>query len=340
MVVDNYGLDLDKIIIESYKKSKEYLKRAGIEINKDIRLRVLKSSNLLQELYDMIKKYGIYELKQELNEIGKSLLERLSKDDVYIINEKNLREFYIGEIYLLKQKYNTDDINELNNKILKYIVLPIIKNERADGLSVSQTEEIFIVEDRLKRHIDETLESNRSDYININGPSIIRVKSPLSAVISTPLYTEKKNIEKDLTEFYTINVTFHEEGHLFDNRKRWDDSEFSASALQYIMYIDMNDLLRYPETHKIVKENIIECKKYVAIFAVLGYRMVVGNLPQSLLEAANELRGGAPYELGECYANIIIDRNKNLNIKDAVEEVKKLSALDAIKEIIRYEPKG
>jgi len=339
MVVDNYGLDLDEIIRESYKKSKEYLKRAGIEINKDIRLRVLKSSNLLRELYDMIKTYDINKLKQEL-EIGKSLLKQLSKDDVYIIKKENLREFYIGEIYLLKQKYNTDDINELNNMILKYVVLPIIKNERADGSSVSQTEEIFIVEDRLKRHIDETLESNRSDSININGPSIIRVKSPLSAVISTPLYTEGKNIEKDLTEFYAVSVIFHEEGHRFDNRKRWDDAEFSASALQYIMYIDMNDLLRYPETHKIVKENIIECKKYVEILALLGYHMVIEDLPESSLKyAANALKE-APYELGECYANIIIDRNKNLNIKDAVEEIKKLSALGAIKEIIRYEPKG
>ena len=78
----------------------------------------------------------------------------------------------------------------------------------------------------------------------------------------------------------------------------------------------------------------------MAIFAVLGYRMVIGNLPQSLLEAANELKGRAPYELGECYANIIIDKNGKLNIKDVIEEVKNLSVLHAIREIIRYEPKG
>ena len=59
------------------------------------------------------------------------------------------------------------------------------------------------------------------------------------------------------------------------------------------------------------------------------------NLPNAI----NELRGGAPYELGGCYANIIIDRNKNLNIKDVVEEVKKLTPLHAIREIILYEPK-
>jgi hypothetical protein len=338
MTVDKYGLD--DIIRESYKEFKGYLKRAGIEI-KDVRLRILESSDLLRELYDMIKTCDINKLKQELNTIDKSLLEKIHNyDNIYIINEKNLREFYIGEIHLLKQKYNTDDINELNNKLLKFLVHPIKENEYVDGLSISRTGEIYIIEDRLEKNIDEILKLNRLDSININGPSIIRVKLLSSAVTYTPLYTEGKNIEKDIVELYVSDVIRHEMGHHIVKKERWDDDEFSVSALHYIMYIDMHDLLKYPETHKIIKENIIECKKYVAIFAVLGYRMVIGNLPQSLLEAANELKGRAPYELGECYANIIIDRNKNLNIKDVVEEVKKLSALGAIKEIICYDPKG
>jgi len=337
MTVDK--LDLDDIIRKSYKESKEYLKRAGIEI-KGIRLRILESQNLLPRLYDMIKTYDINELKQELNTIDKSLLEQISNyDDIYIIKEENLREFYIGEIYLLKQKYKTDDIMELNNKILKYVVLPIKENERADGSSVSQTEEIYIIKDRLEEHIDETLKLNRFGSININEPSIIGVKSLLSAVISTPLYTEGKNIEKDLTKFYAGNVILHENGHRIVDRKRWDDGEFSASVLQYIMYIDMHDLLKYPETHKIIKENIIECKKYVEMLALLGYHIVIGDLPESKLKYVVSVLKEAPYELGECCANIIIDRNKNLNIKDVAEEVKKLSVLDTIKEIIHYEPR-
>ena len=327
-------------IRRSYKKCREYLKRAGIEIEGGIRFRVLESLDLLDELYDMIKTSDINELKQELNTIDKSLFKKISNyDDIYIIKKENLREFYIGEIYLLSQIYNTDDIEELNNKILKYVVFPIKKIERADGLTVSQTEEIYIIEDRLKKHIDEALKLYRLDSIDINGPSIIRVKSPLFAVVDTPLYTKGENIEKDIAEFYVSNVILHEMGHYIVNKNRWDDDEFSASALQYIIYIDMHDLLKYPETHKIVKENIIECKKYVRTFAFLGYFMVIGDLPQNLPNAINELRGGAPYELGGCYANIIIDRNKNLNIKDVVEEVKKLTPLPAIREIILYEPK-
>ena len=334
MVANKSGLE--DIIRRSYKESKEYLKRAGIEI-KDIRLRILASSDLIQELYNMINTCDINKLEQDLNTIDKSLLEQISNyDDIYIINKENLRDFYIGEIYLLKKKYSTDDIKELNNKILKYVILPIKENERADGSSVSQTEEIYIIKDRLEKHIDEILKLNRFDSININGPSIIGVKSPLSAVISTPLYTDGNDIEKDVTEFYAGNIIRHEEGHHIVDRKRWDDGEFSASALQYIMYIDMHDLLKYPETHKIIKENIMECKKYVEMFALLGYHIVIGDLPESKLKYVVSVLKEAPYELGECYANIIIDKNKNLNIKDAVEEVKKLSTLDAIKEIIHY----
>ncbi|MFZ8801053.1 MAG: hypothetical protein ACO2ON_02630 [Candidatus Nanopusillus sp.] len=72
------------VMRKSYKKSKEYLKRAGIEIEGGIRFRVLESLDLLDELYDMIKTSDINELKQELNTIDKSLLEKISNyDDIY-----------------------------------------------------------------------------------------------------------------------------------------------------------------------------------------------------------------------------------------------------------------
>jgi len=47
----------------------------------------------------------------------------------------------------------------------------------------------------------------------------------------------------------------------------------------------------------------------------------------------------APYNLGQCYANIIIDRNRKtayLNIKDVIEEVKNLSISDALTKIAYY----
>jgi hypothetical protein len=81
------------VYIESYKESKEYLKKVGMEME-GIRFRVLESSDLLQELNDMIETYDINILKQELNTIGKSLLEQISiNGDIYIIKKKILENF-------------------------------------------------------------------------------------------------------------------------------------------------------------------------------------------------------------------------------------------------------
>jgi len=338
MTADNYSLDLDDIIRKSHKEFKEYLKKAGIEIE-GIRLRVLESPNLLKELYHMIKTSDDKnKLKQELNTIDKSLLEQISDDDIYIIKKENLGEFYIHEMYLLGQIFNIDNINELNNKILKYIVNRIVyhteNNELVDGISVPETKEIYIIKDRLEKRINET--SNRLGSININGPSIIRLKLPLSDVIYIPLYTEGKNIKEDVAKAYAGNIIAHEGGHHIVDRKKRDDGEFSASTLQYIMYIDMHDLLKHSETYEIIKENIIKCKEYVGTLAMLGYHTAIGDFQEDLLKYVVNVLKRAPYELGECYANIIIDRNKNLNIKDVVEEVKNLSPLNVINKIIFY----
>ena len=337
MVVDSYGLDLDGIIEKSYKEFKGYLKRSGIEI-KDLRLRVLESPDLLSKL-----SYIMYiKANQEHNTIDKSLLEQISNDDdLYIINKENLGEFYRNELDLLGRIFNTDDINELNNKIYRYIVHRILyntkNNELVDGMIIPETKEIYIIKNRLEERINEI--SNTLGPININGSSIIKLKLPSSDVTYVPLYTDGKNIKEDIAEAYAKHIIDHEGGHRMDDRNRWDDGEFSASVLQYIMYIDMNDLLKHPETHKIIKENIQECKKYIGMLAMLGYHTAMEDLPESKLKYAVNVFKRAPYELGICYANIIIDRSKNLNIKDVIEEVKKLSPLNAIEKIILYEPK-
>jgi len=191
MTTDKYGLE--DIIREFYKEFREYLKKTGIEI-KGLRWRILESSDLLLKLSYMINTYKINKLRQELNTIDKSLLEKISNyDDIYVINKGNLREFYIGEIYLLRQIYNTDDIKELNKKILKYVV-HLTKNENAPVIGIPKTKEIYIIKDRLEKGIDEIL--NRLGPININGPAIIRLGSPLFGVASAPLYTDGKNIKK------------------------------------------------------------------------------------------------------------------------------------------------
>lgn len=335
MTTDKYGLE--DIIREFYKEFKGYLKRVGIEIG-GLRLRMLESSNLLSELSYMTNTDNINELRQELNTINKSLLEKIfNYDDIYVINKGNLREFYIGEIYLLRQTYNIDDIKELNKKILEYVV-DATENEKAAATSVLETKEIYIIKDRLEKGIDEIL--NRLGPININGPSIIRVGSPLFGVVSAPLYTDGKNIKRDVAKVVAGNIIIHEAGHFVVKRNRLSDWELSVSALEYTMYIDMYNLLKYLETRKIIKENIVVCKKYIKkLGALVDYLTVKKNFPKSLPEKYANIFIRAPYNLGECYASIIIDRNKKsscLNIKDVVEEVKNLSILDALIKISYY----
>jgi len=334
MVTNKPSLDLDNIIRESHKEFKEYLKKNGLEI-KDVRLRVLESSDLLQEFHNMVNTYDINKLKQELNTIDKNLLEQISNyDDIYIIKKENLREFYIGEIYLLKQIYNTDDIKELNNKILEYIVNRI-EDKKPLGIGVPETKEIYIIKDRLEKDIDET--SNRSSPININGPSIIRLKSPLLGVVSAPLYAEGKNIKKDVAKAVVANTIIHEAEHFMFGIGELANPELSVSALQYITYIDMYNLLKYPKTYEIIEENIIECKKYIDDLKIFVAYFKNMNFPKSLLKYYVNVFRRASYDLGYCYANVVIDdRNKNLNIKDVIEEVKNLSILDALIKITYY----
>jgi len=334
MTTDKY--DLDNIIRESHKEFKEYLKKTGIEI-KGVRLRILESSKLLSELYYMIKTYKKDKLKQKLNTIDKILLEQISNyDNIYIINEKNLKEFYIGEIYLLKQIYNTDDINELNKKILEDIIHSI-ENSKPLAIGVPETKEIYIIKDRLEKSIDETL--YRVDLININRPSIIRLGSPIFDVASAPLYTDGKNIKKDIAKAIAVNVKIHEEEHFIFNIEELANPELSVSALQYITYIDMYNLLEHSKTYEIIEENIIKCKNYIWNLATMDYFAAMGNFPKRLLkDYINALRR-ASYDLGYCYASIIIDRNKEslcLNIKDVIKEVRNLSTLDAVTKIAYY----
>jgi hypothetical protein len=166
------------------------------------------------------------------------------------------------------------------------------------------------------------------------------LKLPPSDFIYIPLYTKGKNVKKDIVKAIDTNITIHEGGHFRYDLVMTENSELSVSAFQYIAYIDMYKLLEYPETYGIVEENIIKCKNYIWNLAIRDHFAVIGNFPKSLLKDYIDLDGIDPYNLGYCYANTIIDRNKEsscLNIKDIAKEVEKLSPLDAITKIIRYE---
>ncbi|WP_231434221.1 hypothetical protein [Candidatus Nanopusillus massiliensis] len=86
-----------------------------------------------------------------------------------------------------------------------------------------------------------------------------------------------------------------------------------ASAFEYLVYFYKNEFYNYSEVYKIIEENIKVCKTYIEENKRLNI-----------------------YELGRCYGNIIIHKNKqltNINTKDIIEEIKNLSEKDIINTI-------
>jgi hypothetical protein len=148
---------------------------------------------------------------------------------------------------------------------------------------------------------------------NIKDSSIIGIKLSKNSIISYPFYVDMRNIKNNIMKTVTDTVVTHEIGH---DVLRSND-EWKASAFEYIVYFYKNEFYKYPEVYKIIEENIKKCKAYIEENKRLNI-----------------------YELGRCYGNIIINKNKqltNINIKDIIEEIKNLSKKDIINAIKNYE---
>jgi hypothetical protein len=177
------------------------------------------------------------------------------------------------------------------------------------GIYVPIMKTIYIIKSPLKRDIDKILDNLNSK--NINGPSIIRIKSSEHDVVIYPIYTDGNNVEYAVTKSIIDIVVSHEIAHSLVGI-----SELKASTLEYILYFYKNKLYAYPKIYEIIEENVKRCKKYV-----------------------EETRKFDPYDLGKCYANIIINENKqspNINIKNIIRKIKHLSKKDIINTIKNY----
>jgi hypothetical protein len=120
-----------------------------------------------------------------------------------------------------------------------------------------------------------------------------------------------KNIRSNIIKTVINSIVTHEIGHHIVGLGEW-----KASAFEYLVYFYKNEFYNYPEVYKIIEENIKVCKTYIEENKRLNI-----------------------YELGKCYGNIIIHKNKqstNINIKDIIEEIKNLSEKDIINTIKNY----
>jgi hypothetical protein len=173
------------------------------------------------------------------------------------------------------------------------------------------TKEIFILKKQLEKTVNEILDELNN---NIKDSSVIGIKLSKNSIISYPFYVDIKNIRNKVIKTVTDTIIAHEIGHAVI-RSISRERELKASAFEYLVYFYKNEFYNYPEVYKIIEENIKIYKTYIEENKRLNI-----------------------YELGRCYGNIIIHKNKqSINIKDIIEEIKNLSEKDVIDTIKNYE---
>jgi hypothetical protein len=169
---------------------------------------------------------------------------------------------------------------------------------------------IFIIKKQLEKTINRILDELNNN--NIKDSSIIGIKLSRNNIILYPFYVDIKNIKNKIIKSVINSTVNHEIGHHIVGLDEW-----KASAFEYLVYFYKNEFYKYPEVYKIIEENIKICKSYI-----------------------KENKRLNRYELGSCYGNIIIHKNKqmtDINIKDIIEEIKNLSEKDVIDTIKNYE---
>jgi len=172
------------------------------------------------------------------------------------------------------------------------------------------SKKIFIIKKQLEKTANKILDELSNN--NIKDSSIISIKLSKNSIISYPFYLDMKNIKNNIMKTVTDIIIAHEIGHAVI-RSIGSKGEWKASAFEYLVYFYKNEFYNYPEVYKIIEENIKVCKTYIEENKKLNI-----------------------YELGRCYGNIIIHKNKqstNINIKDIIEEIKNLSEKDIINTI-------
>jgi hypothetical protein len=183
--------------------------------------------------------------------------------------------------------------------------------KRSIGINFLFDKKIFIIKKQLEKTINRILDELSNN--NMKDSSIIGIKISKNNILSYPFYVDMRNIKNNIMKTVSDTVITHEIGHAVIR----SNNEWKASAFEYIVYFYKNEFYKYPEVYKIIEENIKKCKSYIEENKRLNI-----------------------YELGRCYGNIIIHKNKqltNINIKDIIEEIKNLSEKYAIDAIKNYE---
>jgi len=221
--------------------------------------------------------------------------------DIFIKNSFEETIEYLNKIGIKIEglKLKIVDLSESFN-LLQNIYGNLLENiYEIGGIYASETREIFIIKNALKRFINREL--NNPNKIFIGNLFTITHNS-----ILYPVYKNDDDIEKAIAKAIVEPIVIHEIGHDIIGQGNWRTCIF-----EFLVYFYKNELYKYPEVYKIMEQNIEICKRH--------------------LQEKN-LR---PTTLGACFANDLIYIYENLlnkdkqlpklNIKDTIEKIKYLS---------------
>jgi len=232
--------------------------------------------------------------------------------DLFIKNSFEETIEYLNKIGIKIEglKLKIVDLSESFN-LLKDIYGNLLENIYGiGGIYTSETREIRIIKNALKRFINREL--NNSNKIFIGNLFTITHNS-----ILYPVYKNDNDIEKAIAKAIVDPIVIHEIGHDIIGQGNWRTCIF-----EFLVYFYKNELYKYPEVYKIMEQNIEICKRR--------------------LQEKNPL----PNILGACFANDLIyiyenllnkdKQSPKLNIKDTIEKLKYFSEdeyMDATKMI-------
>ena len=177
----------------------------------------------------------------------------------------------------------------------------------------SEKREIQIIKNRLKEIINRNINDSNKKFIG-------NLFTITHNGILWPVYKNNNDIENTIAKASVEPMVIHEIGHHMVG-----DSEWNASAFEFLVYFYKNELYRYPEVYEIMKKNIKICNGYIK------------KDPSSPYSLGSHW---SPYALGSCFANDLIyiyenilnkdKQSPKLNIKDAIEKLKFFSEEEGI----------
>jgi len=264
---------------------------------------------LIKNEYEKINNY-----LKEKNVYKKSRLRIIEK---YKLPEDSILYFLSGGLLSWTTIYNYDPIYTPIYFVIYTTGLccRIWKTRRSFAYGLYPFRFIYIQKKRLERIINRSLNEFYSNNIEIKEGTVTAIKLLGYSIVDYPVYIDKENIEEIISKVIVDNVLAHEIAHIIIGM-----SDIKASDLEYLIYLDMNNLLdtnnpyKHEKTKEVIRKNVKRCVEYI-----------------------KNIKRYNPYNIGVCYSNVTLHENDfSIDIKKEIEKLKHMKNKDIINEIKNY----